>query len=110
MTRADPAALDFIERAWSIPLDLRIRKPTDDFENSRGIVYAVKPYEWYREFPPTNLTNEGQRKETFSRWADRLAIHRGHGVETAGDNRGLVGNIRNGSPENSLHTGLLGRG
>ena len=39
-----------------------------------------------------------------------LAIHRGHGLETAGDNRGLVGNIRNGPPENSLHAGLLGRG
>ena len=71
-TRAEPVEMDFIKRAWSTPLDPRIRKPTDNFHNSRGIIYAVKPYEWYGEFPPTNLATEEERKDCFSRWGNQL--------------------------------------
>jgi len=71
-TRSEPVEIDFIKRAWSTPLDPRIRKPTDSFHNSRGIIYAVKPYEWYGDFPPTNLASEELRKKVLSRWAAHL--------------------------------------
>jgi len=64
--------MDIIKKAWSTPLDPRIRKPTDSFHNSRGIIYAVKPYEWYRDFPPTAVASEELRKKVFSKWANQL--------------------------------------
>jgi len=67
-TRSEPVEMDIIKRAWSGPLDPRIRKPTDSFHNSRGIIYAVKPYEWFDDFPPTSVASEELRRETFSKW------------------------------------------
>jgi UbiD family decarboxylase len=72
-TRSDPLEIDFIKRAWSGPLDPRIRKPTDNFHNSHGIIYAVKPYEWYKEFPVTSVATEGLRKSVFSKWEKHFA-------------------------------------
>ncbi|MBW1613347.1 MAG: UbiD family decarboxylase [Deltaproteobacteria bacterium] len=71
-TRSEPVEMDIIKKAWSTPLDPRIRKPTDSFHNSRGIIYAVRPYEWFEKFPPTAVASEKQRKEAFSKWADKL--------------------------------------
>lgn len=71
-TRSDPKEMDIIKRAWSGPLDPRIRKPTDDYTNSHGIIYAVKPYEWYNEFPPTSLNSEQLRKKVFNKWASHF--------------------------------------
>jgi UbiD family decarboxylase len=71
-TRSDPVEMDFIKRAWSGPLDPRIRKPTDNYHNSRCIIYAVKPYEWIDEFPPVAVASVEARKETFSKWTDYL--------------------------------------
>lgn len=71
-TRSDPKEMDIIKRSWSGPLDPRIRKPTDDYTNSQGIIYAVKPYGWLDEFPPTSLNSEEMRKEVFSKWNGRL--------------------------------------
>jgi len=71
-TRSEPVEMDIIKKAWSSPLDPRIRKPTDSYHNSRGIIYAVKPYEWYNEFPPTALASNELRREVFSRWAEHL--------------------------------------
>jgi len=71
-TRSEPVEIDFIKRAWSGPLDPRIRKPTDNYHNSRAIIYAVKPYEWYNEFPPTAVASEDLRREVFSKWADQM--------------------------------------
>ncbi len=67
-TRSDPKEMDIIKKSWSGPLDPLIRKPTDDYTNSHGIIYAVKPYAWYNEFPPTSLNSEKLRKEVFSKW------------------------------------------
>ena len=67
-TRSDPKEMDVIKRAWSGPLDPRIRKPTDDYTNSHGIIYAVKPYEWYDEFPQTSMNSEEMRKDAFLKW------------------------------------------
>jgi len=71
-TRSDPKEIDIIKRAWSGPLDPRIRKPTDDYTNSHGIIYAVKPYEWYDDFPPTSEASEKLRKKVFSKWVDHF--------------------------------------
>lgn len=67
-TRSEPAEIDIVSRAWSGPLDPRIRKPTDSFHNSRGIIYAVKPYEWYREYPPTVTASEGLLRHVVDKW------------------------------------------
>ncbi|MFH1759931.1 MAG: UbiD family decarboxylase, partial [bacterium] len=71
-TRSDPKEMDIVKRSWSGPLDPRIRKPTDDFTNSQGIIYAVKPYAWIDEFPPTSLNSYEHRKETFSKWSQHF--------------------------------------
>jgi len=71
-TRSDPQEMDIIKRAWSGPLDPRIRKPTDDYTNSQGIIYAVKPYEWYDDFPPTALNSQELTKAVFSKWGQHL--------------------------------------
>lgn len=71
-TRSEPVEMDIIKKAWSTPLDPRIRKPTDSYHNSRGIIYAVKPYEWFNDFPPTAVESEELREATFSKWADQL--------------------------------------
>jgi len=67
-TRSEPLEMDFIKQAWSGPLDPRIRKPTQNFHNSRGIIYAVKPYEWFDEFPATAVASEELTKNVFSKW------------------------------------------
>jgi 4-hydroxy-3-polyprenylbenzoate decarboxylase len=71
-TRSDPKEIDIIKRAWSGPLDPRIRKPTDDYTNSHGIIYAVKPYEWYDEFPQTSMNSEEMRKDAFLKWKEQF--------------------------------------
>ena len=71
-TRSEPVEMDIIKKAWSTPLDPRIRKPTDSYHNSRGIIYAVKPYEWFSEFPTTNVASEELRKEVFLKWAEHI--------------------------------------
>ena len=71
-TRSDPKEIDIIKRAWSSPLDPRIRKPTDDFTNSRGIIYAVKPYGWYKDFPKTSLNSAQIRENIFSKWGEHF--------------------------------------
>jgi len=71
-TRSDPQEMDIIKRAWSGPLDPRIRKPTDNYTNSHGIIYGVKPYEWYDDFPPTALNSEELTKAVFSKWNQHL--------------------------------------
>ncbi len=71
-TRSEPVEMGIIKRAWSTPLDPRIRKPPDSYHNSRGIIYAVKPYEWYNEFPPTALATDELRRGVFLKWADHL--------------------------------------
>ena len=50
MTRVDPATnIDIIDGCWSTPLDPRMppeKRENRDHTNSRGIFYAVRPFEW----------------------------------------------------------------
>jgi len=72
-TRSDPKEMDIVKKAWSGPLDPRIRKPTDDYTNSHGIIYAVKPFAWIDEFPPTSLNSEEMRKSVYKKWREEFA-------------------------------------
>ena len=72
-TRSEPVETDLIKKAWSTPLDPRIRKGAESFHNSRAIIYAVKPYEWIDEFPPTSLADESERKHLFEKWQGRMS-------------------------------------
>ena len=68
VTRSDPTEMDIIKRAWSGPVDPRPSK--DDIHlNNRGIIYAVKPYEHFDDFPPTALASESLRKDAFTKWS-----------------------------------------
>ena len=69
-SRSEATEIDIIKQAWSTPLDPRIRKPTDSYHNSRGIIYGVKPYGWYKEFPPTVEVDPELRKQVRKKWAD----------------------------------------
>jgi len=71
-TRSNPAETDLIKKAWSTPLDPLIRKPTDCYCSSRGIIYAVKPYEWIDRFPPTSLAGPADRKKWFEKWSAQM--------------------------------------
>jgi 3-polyprenyl-4-hydroxybenzoate decarboxylase len=67
-SRSEPVEIDIIKQAWSTPLDPRIRKPSDSYTNSRAIIYGVKPFGWYNEFPPTVEVDPELRKEVLSKW------------------------------------------
>ena len=71
-TRSDPQEMDIIKRAWSGPLDPLIREPTNGWTNSRGIIYAVKPYAWYDEFPKTSLNSNDLRNKVFAKWSSHF--------------------------------------
>src|SRR5476649_939650 len=50
-TRCDPVEdIDFIRKAWSGPLDQRLKRGTT--HNSRAIIDACRPWEMLKEFPP----------------------------------------------------------
>ncbi len=67
-SRSEAVEIDIIKQAWSTPLDPRIRKPADSYHNSRGIIYGVKPWGWYNEFPKTVEVDEQLKKQTLKKW------------------------------------------
>jgi len=42
------------------------------FTNTRAIMYAVKPYEWYSKFPQVNKASEELRRKISTKWSDLL--------------------------------------
>jgi len=72
-TRCDPAEdIDFIQRAWSGPLD-PIIQPGQKGHNSRMIIEAVRPWEWRDKFPATSAISDETRTEFSKKWQTRLA-------------------------------------
>ncbi|HWP35126.1 MAG TPA: UbiD family decarboxylase [Thermodesulfobacteriota bacterium] len=68
-TRSDPVeSIDFIQRAWSGPLDPRIPKSRKGFFSSRAIIDATKPFEWKDEFPKEQLPSPETRRKAMERW------------------------------------------
>jgi 4-hydroxy-3-polyprenylbenzoate decarboxylase len=75
-TRCDPeTSLTVLKGCQSSALDPRIppeRKKKRDFTSSRVIVDACKPYDWIREFPPTNVASPELRKKVSEKWGPIL--------------------------------------
>jgi UbiD family decarboxylase len=67
-SRSNPAEIDIIKKGWTSHLDPILRKPTKDLTRPRGIIYAVKPFEWKDEFAAVNIASEKDRKDTFAKW------------------------------------------
>ena len=74
-TRSDPQNdIDLVRRAWSTPLDTMIRKPTNAFFNSRGVIDACKPYEWINEFPIAIKTSEESAARVKDKWGSVINL------------------------------------
>lgn len=73
-TRADPAEMGIIKRAWGDAADpLRPSSvPAHKHTNSRGIIFAVKPYERLEEFPEVCAPDQDTRRKVFLKWEKRL--------------------------------------
>jgi UbiD family decarboxylase len=70
-TRCDPTEdIEFIRQAWSGPLDPRMRAGIR--HNSRGVIVAVRPYEWMNEFPPVAESSPELRAATLEKWSHIL--------------------------------------
>lgn len=73
--RSDPeSGIDIIRKCWSTPLDPTIRRPTNNFSNSRAIIDACKPYDWIDDFPKENKSSPELAKKTRERWGKVLPI------------------------------------
>ncbi|MBI4318729.1 MAG: UbiD family decarboxylase [Chloroflexi bacterium] len=67
-TRSDPVgSIDFINRAWSGPLDPAIPKDKKGF-NSRAIIDACWPYEWKEQHPVVTEPSIELRKKARQQW------------------------------------------
>lgn len=71
--RSDPEKdIDIIRKAWSTPLDPTIRKPSNSFFNSRAIIDACKPYDWFDEFPHEVKSNPKILARVAKKWGKLL--------------------------------------
>lgn len=68
--RSRPIESDIIKKARSNPTDPSVRLPTPTFTTSRQIIYAVKPYERLKEFPPVSMASAELRGSVFDKWKD----------------------------------------
>ena len=75
-TRCEPAeSIDIIKGFASASLDPRISpdmKEQGQFTNSRAILYACKPFEWFSKFPQVNRASEELRQKTAKKFAHIL--------------------------------------
>ncbi|MBM2810675.1 MAG: UbiD family decarboxylase [Chloroflexi bacterium] len=73
-TRCDPeTTIAMLPALPSSALDPRIppdRKARRDFTSSRAIINACKPYEWIKDFPPTNIASPELRKRVLDKWKE----------------------------------------
>jgi 3-polyprenyl-4-hydroxybenzoate decarboxylase len=74
MTRVDPATnIDIVDGCWSTPLDPRMppeKRANKDHTNSRGIFYAVRPFEWLDKFPKVSRSSRELREKTMAKFKD----------------------------------------
>jgi 4-hydroxy-3-polyprenylbenzoate decarboxylase len=73
-TRCDPeTTLTILKGCQTSALDPRIppdRKKQKDFTSSRAIINACKPYEWIKDFPPTNIASPELRSKVLGKWKE----------------------------------------
>jgi 4-hydroxy-3-polyprenylbenzoate decarboxylase len=80
-TRADPAtAISIIGDMPSSALDPILhpskKSRPESMANSRAIINACRPYEWFEAFPVLNKASQGQRRKTLEKWNKLFAqIH-----------------------------------
>ncbi|OWP56892.1 MAG: hypothetical protein B2I17_03640 [Thermoplasmatales archaeon B_DKE] len=69
-SRADPAEIGIIKKAWASGVDpLRPKSvPASNYTNTRGIIFAVVPYERLGEFSELCSADEVTRKTVFTNW------------------------------------------
>jgi UbiD family decarboxylase len=80
-TRTDPEKdIDIVRRAWSTPLDTMIRKPTNAYFNSRGIIDACKPWEWIDEFPRDIRVSDEWVSKVKDKWGAVLNLNGGRRI------------------------------
>jgi 4-hydroxy-3-polyprenylbenzoate decarboxylase len=76
-TRCDPAtSIEIFDRCWSGPLDPRVppgRRSAAAAYNSRAIIDACKPFEYFDRFPKEVTVDPAQRASVLARYADQLA-------------------------------------
>ncbi len=73
-SRADPSEIGIIKKAWASGVDpLRPKDvPASKHTNSRGIIFAVVPYERMDAFSRTCIASDESRKNTFEKWSGEL--------------------------------------
>ena len=75
-TRCEPAeSIEIIRGVGSASLDPILppaMKAKGSFTNSRGIIYALKPFDWFNKFPKVNKASEELRQEVSKKWPDLL--------------------------------------
>ncbi len=69
-TRSSPIETDIIKKVRTSRIDPALRKPASSLTVSNAIIYAVKPFEWRNEFPPTAIASEELRRKAFDTWKD----------------------------------------
>lgn len=80
-TRWDPKTqTDIIDDCWTGYIDPRL--PPERRENgntvlSRGIIYAVRPFAWKKDFPEINEVDPSYRKQVREKWGDKLPFLKG---------------------------------
>ncbi|MBI1989332.1 MAG: UbiD family decarboxylase [Betaproteobacteria bacterium] len=69
-TRTDPAAsIDFIRRAWASKAEPMLRPGEPPF-NSRAIIDACRPYEWFDDFPKVAQADPAYLRVLEQKWRD----------------------------------------
>jgi 4-hydroxy-3-polyprenylbenzoate decarboxylase len=67
-TRTDPAtSIDFIRRAWASKVEPMLRPGQPTF-NSRAIIDACRPFEWFDEFPKVAEADPAFLRELEKKW------------------------------------------
>ena len=67
-TRSYPDQIDFLKKTWSSDTDPTIRKPAASLTTSRAIIYAVRPWEWRKEFPKVDMATVETRTRVFDKY------------------------------------------
>ena len=80
-TRTDPEKdIDIVRKAWSTPLDTMIRKPTNAYFSSRGVIDACKPWDWINEFPHDIRTSDEWATKVKDKWGSVLNLKGGRRI------------------------------
>lgn len=76
-TRCDPeTSIQILNRTWSGPLDPRVppeRRSSAAAYNSRAVIDACKPFEYFAQFPKEVVTPQDQHDAVLTKFASQIA-------------------------------------